>query len=152
MKKSRRLLALVLTVITLMSVMAITAFAANTSDKSFSLTVSGSSYQPVTRQKKEDTSTVYLFMNDSTTYTHCFVQACGSSTYTSSLLNKTIVNSERANYVVCRREVKYNIHTDIYEDGYTYAALRFKQLNSNYSGTVAGKWSPDSVGSYTPAT
>lgn len=150
--KCKRILALALCLVTLVSVMSVTAFAANTSDKSFSLTVTGSTYQPVVRQKKEDTSTVYLYMNDSTTFTHCFVQACGSSTTSSTLINKTIVNSERANYVVCRREVKYNIHTDIYEDGYTYAAVRFKQLNSNYSGTVAGKWSPDSAGSYTPAT
>lgn len=154
MKNSKRFLALVLMVVMMFSVMAIGASAAdpNIKDTSFSFTVTGSAYTSTTVRAKNDTSTVYLFLNDSSTYIHCYAQACGSTTYTSGLYNKTLVNAERVTNVVCRRGVQYSIHSDIYEEGYRYAALRFKQLVTPNSGTVAGVWSPDSSGSYTDAT
>lgn len=151
MKTTKRILALVLTIVALVSVMAVGASAANTTNRNFRSAVDGDSFTYVSAERKEDSSTVFLYLN-SVPGTHIYVQACGCNSSGTGRKNLTLVNGSIVTSVVCREKLDYSIHTDIYEWGYSYATLGFKLLIPGNTGVADGYWSPDSSGSYFEAT
>lgn len=151
MKNTKRILAIALTIVTLVAVMAVGASAANTTNKNFRAAADGKTFTYITAERKEDSSTVFLYLND-VPNTHIYVQACGCNSSGSGRKNLTLVNGAVVTSVVCRERLDYSIHTDIYEFDYSYATLGFKLLIPDTTGVADGYWSPDSSGTYFEAT
>lgn len=103
-----------------------------------------------------DTSPLYLYLeNLGYSNYNILVQAIGciSETDKTSTVNLTVSNGVLAQYVSCREGLQYSIHSDIYEEGYRYASLRFQDRGEASGNTIiTGWWSPDSIGTYTSAT
>ena len=99
---------------------------------------------------KEDRTPVYLYITSSPVSQH-HVRALGCATNnTSQTTNQTqLCDGTFVDYVNCYRGTKYSIHSAIKERGYGYATVAIAPMG--VSGTVAGKWSPDSKGDYTHA-
>ena len=64
-------------------------------------------------------------------------------------VNCTYKNGAIVGYVTCRKGVDYSVHNLIYENGYPYATLAFRNFEGITSTTVRGTWSADSYGTYT---
>lgn len=107
------------------------------------------------KPRTKDNSTCVYFWGRNCSDSHVRVRAAGHFTYSSNPVNCTQLQSGASVYfVICRVGVKYQIYNTIREDGYEYASLGFARNNSPTSSTTIFDytWSPDSVGSYTPAT
>ena len=120
---------------------------------SFEISSSSFTLLPYARAKIDDSS-LYLYITDMN-YTYARVQARGAhSAYGITLSNTTnetySLSQGSCEYVVCKKNTQYSIHSLIYEDGYPYATLAF---HSGYGANdhVTGYWSPDSIGTYTDA-
>lgn len=152
MKKLKRFLVLTLTIVTLVVAMGVTASASNYEDSNIptDFSISFFSFKNLgSCRSKEDTSTLYLYITNATRTT-VQVQALGTDSTMSSTKNLTVADGVCVDYVTCARYVQYNIHSDIYEDGYRYATLAFRSPNV-LGDTINGVWSPDSIGTYTDA-
>ena len=157
MEKHKRFLFLILAVTTLVTAMIATASASNYTDREIvSFHIPYYRYStPLDPRDKEDSSPVYLYITDlSYSNYNILVQAlgCTSKTGSYSFENLTVSNGAMAQYVACREGVQYSIHSDIYEEGYAYASLRFQDRGESSGNTITGLWSPDSIGTYTSAT
>lgn len=152
MKKTRRFLALVLTVITLMSVMAVTAFAASNHEdnpiSSFSINFFG--FKQLDPDTKLNSTPLYLYITNGSRTT-VQVTARGCDSLGENPADLTIANKTLVDYVTCKVGEKYLIQSLINERGYTYCTLGIKSPNV-LGDTVKGYWSPDSVGEYQYAT
>lgn len=155
MKTTKRILALVLTIVALVSVMAVGAYA-DTSDTYPAVSVSPSVFVRGEVRPKDNSSRIY-YVGLNCVDDHTLVQARGSYSTSSaaSYTNVTVANGCDVLYVVCRKGVEYSISSEVNEKGYTYASLFFRRFAPN--GATAAirleyKWSPDSSGTYIPAT
>lgn len=152
MKHAKRIMAMALVIITIVAMMALPASAANTSDTTSTVTVTAAFLRNRPFRPKENTSAIYLLIN-SAGYEHTYVQAQATTSDGNDRRNFTVVDGDLVTNVVCRRGVKYSVHTSIYESGYRYAALDFKHLNTTTSTTSLNyTWSPDSTREYAYAT
>lgn len=150
MKYAKRIMAMALVLITIVSVMALPASAAdgNTSDTTSTVTVTASFLRNRPYRAKYNTSAIYLLIN-SAYYDHTYVQAQSATSDGKDRNNYTMVEGDIVTNVVCRRGVKYSVHTAIYENGYRFASLDFKHLNTTTSTTSLNyTWSPDSTREY----
>lgn len=149
MKSIKRIVAVVLVVLSMMSVMAVYASAANTADTSGSVSISGSSWAYGPYRAKENSTATYLYISSAPS-SSARVRVMGYNSGGSST-NLTVANGSLVSYVTCRVGVKYSVHNNVFERGYTYAGLGFQNVSSG-SGTLNYTWSPDSAYSYTDAT
>lgn len=106
-------------------------------------------------RRKMDTSPLYLYLeNLGYSNYNILVQAIGciSETDKTSTVNLTVYNGSLVPYVACRESVHYAVRSDICEESYEYASLRFQDRGEASGNLIAsGYWSPDSLGSYTTA-
>lgn len=152
MKQGKRILAMLLVVVTIMSMSAFSVSAANTRDTTHTFSVTDDFARNGNVREKENNSAVYLHI-DHHIYVHTYVQAQGCLSTGANKTNCTVVEGEVVAQVVCRNDIKYSIHNQIHEIGYGYAALDFRHINGDtQTTTLTYTWSPDSAGSYTPAT
>lgn len=158
MKKAKRLLFLFLTILILVPIVAVSVSASNYTDQNiYNFTVPYYNYSKLlTPRSKDDTTPLYLYLTEMgySNY-NILVQTigCTSATDTTSTRNLTVSNGVLAQYVSCREGLQYSIHSDIYEEGYRYASLRFQDRGEASGNTIiTGWWSPDSIGTYTSAT
>ncbi len=135
---------------------------ASTSNSKGSVEISCDSVKYSGERVKEDSTAIYFkgSLNKGCTDDYIYVSALGSKGNENNWQNKTYVDGREVKYVLCRKDLPYSISTLIYEDlaqSYTAKAkLLFKRIPKN-SGDYASKklnyeWSPDSSGSYYPAT
>ena len=149
MRNTKRILALVLTVITLVSVVAVTAFA-STEDRPLSFVAKSTVYRLVDYSRKEDSSPVYLLATSGPSPLLVKTYGCTASN-PSGGENLTVARGIEVDHVTCYVGTDYSIHSDIYEEGYGYAALYIKS-GSGDQGRVVGEWSPDSWLTHVDAT
>ena len=153
MDKVKRFLAMLLVALSLI-VLTVPAFA-STNDTEHTIPVASTFNQRGNARPKDSATACYLLIKRSPS-THVYVMAQGCSNTGAARANKTSYLAAdgtytNAPYVICRVNVKYSVHNQIYESGYRYAAYDFKTRNST-SGTLNYIWSPDSNGTYTSAT
>lgn len=153
MKNAKRIIALVLTVLTLVSVMAITASAANTDDTNFyDFDLYYDYWRYLNPRAKENSTPCYVYITKSMLpYTK--IRACGTygATKDDWMYNCTYVNGYVVENVTCIADVKYSIHSLIYEYKYPNASLGFKS-GGTAGNNVYGVWSPDSKYTYSDAS
>ena len=108
---------------------------------------------PYARNKTDDTS-LYLYITG-LNFTKAMVQARGANTAYGITLNNTSnetysLSRGQCDFVTCRKDIQYSVHSLIYEDNYSYATLAFRAAYSA-NDHLTGYWRPDSIGSYTDA-
>lgn len=118
------------------------SWASNSTDTTFWVNnATPYSYYAVPERAKTDTSPVYVYVielaNNGTLWVQGQRKTPGGS---------WIGNNVESNFADMYRGGHYSLHTLIYENGGRVARLL---LYSTKSGYIEGKWSPDSVGSYT---
>ena len=152
MKKIKRISALLLLLVVFASTFAICASAANTTDYRFyHITINSTTDFVILQERaKQDTSAVYLYTTDSTEDLHR-TRVYGYNSDTDTCTNRTWVNRVPVSYVNSRVNVKYSIHNNIRESGYTMAAIGFQGYYP-FNYMIEGLWSPDSANTYTDAT
>lgn len=156
----KRIITIFLIVTLIISIMAVSASAVTIDDTTRNryrtLTINVNTYSYTDRYYKLNTSRIY-YQSLECVDDYTYVIASGSSTPTSPAQSLTVADGVLVEYVICRTHVEYSISSDIHEEGYTYADLRFKRLPNNPYATTGTTslyyvWSPDSTGSYIPAT
>ena len=152
MKKIKRISALLLLLVVFASTFAICASAANTADHHFyHITINSTTdFVKLPPRDKEDTSAVYLYTTDSNEDLHR-TRVYGYDPDTNTYTNRTWVNRILVSYVNSRVDVKYSIHNNIRESGYTMAAIGFQGYYP-FNYMIEGYWSSDSANHYTDAT
>lgn len=150
MKRYMKKIATGLLAVTIFSALAGYA-AASTADINFSQYCGSSSFTKLSDVGlKEDKTPLYLYITSSPVSQHrvCALGCATNSTSQTENLTQ-MCNGVDTDYVTCYRGTKYSIHSTIKEEGYGYATLSIAPMG--VSGTVGGKWSPDSKGDYTHA-
>lgn len=101
---------------------------------------------------KDNYSCVYFYPKTAT-ISHVRVRTYGYNGSNGGYYNKTqIKTGQMVAYVVCRTGVKYQIYNMIRESGYRQAAVGVTRNDTlSTPASVYYLWSPDCVGSYTPA-
>ncbi len=152
MKKIKRISALLLLLVVFVSTFAICASAVNTTDYRFyHITINSTTdFVKLVPRAKEDSSAVYLYTTNSSEDLHR-TRVYGYDPDTNTYTNRTWVNRTLVNYVNSRVGVKYSIHNNIYESGYTMASIGFQGYYP-FNYMIEGWWSADSANHYTDAT
>ena len=126
----------------------------STTDSNQTLSIKNNAYAHGNKRIKDNSTCVY-FWGRSCVDDHVQVRAAGHFTFSSAPTNCTQLQSGiSVPYVICRIGVKYQIYNTIRENGHQYASIGIARNRSPFTGTTTMNftWSPDSVGSYTPAT
>lgn len=156
MKKLKRALFLLLAISVIVSSAAFSVFASNTTDYGiYDFEVPFQSYSiPLYPREKEDATPIYLYITSAKySYSGIATQALAYTSRTSSYNSTlTVSNGVCVQYVTCIPYVQHSIHSDIYEEGYSYASLRFFTGGISSGEVISGVWSPDSTRTYTSAT
>lgn len=151
MKNTKRILAIALTIVTLVAVMAVSADG-STIDTTPTVPIIGNIFMNGPTRTKDNTSRIY-YQGLECADSHTFVRALGSTSMDGVKTNWTVADGVNVDRVLCRQHVQYSISSEIAEKGCSYATLSFRRLVAvNSSITLKYVWSPDSSGSYIPAT
>lgn len=154
MKQTKRFACLILLVAVVMTALVFPAAASNYKDADIT-----DFYMPfhgysgfITPRQKTDKTPLYLYIeNVGYASVGVYVQAWGGGSAYMALgdrENLTYANGALVQAVVGVEGKKYSIKSLIYERGYDYATLCFH--TGNPSGDyITGKWSPDSLSTYT---
>ncbi len=116
---------------------------ANTGDTpfKFDLQWSGATYQGSEPRRKDDSSSVYIFVMTKN-LDRCKAYVDGATSANGPWYNQTVYG-----YATIRDTGKFRIMSNVHENGYTMA--RLTGWADSQPGWVSGLWSPDSLGSYT---
>lgn len=125
----------------------------NNGDTRHTVNIKSATYTYGPKRVKENSTCIY-FWGRSCADSHVRVRAVGyvSASSTSPRSCTQLQSGNIVPYVICRVGVKYLIYNTVYENDYDYAGLGFSRNGSTTSVPLDYTWSPDSVGSYTPAT
>lgn len=154
MKQGKRILAMFLLVVTVftMASFSVSAATPNTSDTTHTIQVNDDFTKNRAYRPKNNSTAIYLHI-DNHIYVHSFVQAQGCTSSGGNRTKCTIVEGEVVAQVVCRNDIQYSIRNNVYEKGFACASLDFRHINNDTQNTtLTYTWSPDSAGSYIPAT
>lgn len=138
----KKRIAFVLTLSMALSVFsAVSVVAKNSSDTSFSFTVTGKPSSTEARYK-EDSSKVYVYYTEGA-YTTAF-QTWGTNSGSGG------ANTTKGGTAYVNKNVKSSISNYVFEQDYDMAYLKVIATNENNVGKkTSGKWSPDSTRNYT---
>lgn len=148
MKIAKRMFAMVLIVVSLAVVMVIPAFASAADSTIYNFRIVKGSFTNYTEiRSKDDTTACYLYVKNSQGHSvQARAMACGRDRVVE---NQTVDRVGRAvDYANCPEGGKYSIHSNIKENGYSYATLAFR--TKYFWGTsISGEWSPDTINQHT---
>lgn len=145
MKKSKRVIAMLLLVLTIASIFSVTAFAAQLDDSYFFNMTMYSYWRYLTHRTKDDVSPIYLHISEAQTNNAVCARATGTYADGTGRINYTWdAYDNLVDYVRVWPGIVYSVRNIIHESGKPDASLGFK----NYLGLpneITGAWSPDST-------
>ena len=152
----KKLIMITLTVVMGLAAMAFPAFASSVTPRDNSdsyVSIYATNVVKVSTVRVKDNYSCVYFYPKSDTISHVRVRTYGYNSSNGVCYNKTqIKTGQMVSYVVCRSGVEYQIYNTIRESGYRQAVVGVTRNDTlSTPASVYYLWSPDCVGSYTPA-
>ena len=157
MKKSKRIVSIMLVLVTLISILSVSVSASNYQNRDFYNFTLFDFPRFLTPRDKEDDTPCYVCVTSALINQPIYIRAHG---FKIPNINDTEdVNLTRDGYgnyvpsVVIQPYQHYRIRNMIFEFEYPYASLGFRSpeelgMTNGYGNEVSGVWSPDSLGNY----
>lgn len=150
MKKTVRKIAVAVLAVVIFTALATTAYASHANIDFKDISISYASFCHIEQVGDKDNDTpLYINIENKYVAQAYRVRALGCIFNGEQRVNLTYSNGELCDSVLCSVGTDYSVHSLIYERGYGYATLELMACGPTCN--TSGKWSPDSVGTYTSA-